>query len=64
MDLWHGTSGDYDGLDRFGRIVDLKLTEFSGSAVDLDRRTYSYDRNGNRLSNEDLVRKALSEACT
>ena len=32
--------------------------------MDLDRRTYTYNRNGNRLSKEDLARKALSEAYT
>ena len=50
LDLWHGVSGQYDGLDRFGRIADLKLTEFSGTPVDFDTREYTYDRNSNRTA--------------
>lgn len=62
IDLWHGTSGDYDGFDRFGRIVDMKHTEFSGTAVDFDRFKYSYDRAGNRTKRENDLYAARSQA--
>ena len=43
-----GDAGDtYTGLDRFGRIVDQRWR--SGS-TDQDRFTYTYDRDGNRLT--------------
>jgi RHS repeat-associated protein len=64
MDLWHGTGGQYDGLDRFGRIVDLKHTDFNGTATDFLRRKYTYDRNGDRLSIEDPLYKADSQSFT
>jgi RHS repeat-associated protein len=64
MDLWHGTSGDYDGLDRFGRIVDMKFTDFSGTATDFERREYTYDRNYNRTSIEHTLYKADSQSFT
>ncbi len=64
MDLWHGTSGDYDGLDRFGRIVDMKHTDFSGTATDFINRKYTHDRNGNRLSIEHVLYGAASQSFT
>ncbi|MCH7720235.1 MAG: hypothetical protein IH988_04495, partial [Planctomycetes bacterium] len=63
-DLWHGTSGTYAGLDRFGRIVDYKFTDFSGTDTDFDRRQYTYDRNSNRLSIEHALYKAASHSAT
>ena len=50
IDMYHGTSGTYAGLDRFGRITDMKFVNYSGSATNFDRATYSYDRNSNRTS--------------
>jgi len=50
MDLWHGTSGQYDGLDRFGRIVDMKHTDFSGTATDIFRRKYGPSSRNRRAS--------------
>jgi RHS repeat-associated protein len=64
MDLWHGTTGQYDGLDRFGRTKDMKHTDFNGTAADFLRRKYTYDRNGNRLSIEDPLYKADSQSFT
>ncbi len=61
-DLWHGTTGQYDGLDRFGRIVDLKHTDFSGTATDFIQRKYNYDRNSNRESIEHVLHKADSQS--
>ncbi len=61
LDLYHNvTAGDYDGLDRFGRIVDMKHTEFSGSAVDFDEFEYGYDRYGNRTYREDVIHATQS----
>jgi hypothetical protein len=42
-----GTSGDYDGLDRFGRIVDLRHVDFDGGTTNLVYLNYTRDRNGN-----------------
>ncbi|MHC5112196.1 MAG: RHS repeat-associated core domain-containing protein [Planctomycetota bacterium] len=63
-DLYHGTTGQYDGLDRFGRVVDLKHVDFSGSATDFIERKYTYDRNSNRESIEHVLHKADSQAFT
>lgn len=63
VDLWHGTSGDYDGLDRFGRIVDMRFQDISGmSAVDFERRKYEHDRGSNRTVIENPIYKARSQA--
>jgi len=58
VDLWHGTSGQYAGFDRFGRVVDLRHTDMSDVAF--LQREYSYDRNGNRTSIEDSLYQAES----
>ena len=45
-----GTGSDpYDGLDRFGRIVNLRWQKGTTKLVDYD---YTYDRVGNRLSQD------------
>ncbi len=56
-----GDAGDqYTGLDRFGRIVDQRwLTAANGVAV--DRFHYTYDRNGNRLTESNLLNTSLNE---
>ncbi len=56
-----GDAGDkYTGLDRFGRVVDQRwLKTSNGSHV--DRFQYGYDRNGNRLYEQNLVDAAFSE---
>ncbi len=64
MDLWHGTSAQYDGLDRFGRIVDMRHVDFNGTATNVLQRKYTYDRNGNRLAIEDPLYKAESQTFT
>jgi len=61
-DLWHGTTGDYDGLDRFGRIVDMKFTNFVSSPTDFERRKYGYDRASNRTYIEHTNYKADSQS--
>ncbi len=54
-----GDAGDqYNGLDRFGRVVDQYWGP-SGSPT--DNVTYTYDRDGNRLSRSNLVNPAFNE---
>ena len=51
-DLAMGTGNDpYDGLDRFGRVVDSRWYDY-GSSIDVDRIKYGYDRAGNRTYRE------------
>jgi len=63
-DLWQDTPGTYAGLDRFGRIVDYKFTNFTGTAYDFERRKYGYDRNSNRTHIEHTNFKAASHSAT
>ena len=58
----HLDAGDkYTGLDRFGRVVDLRWIDVSsGDAT--DRFLYSYDRDGNRLTKDNLVNADFDEA--
>ncbi|MDZ7620794.1 MAG: RHS repeat-associated core domain-containing protein [Patescibacteria group bacterium] len=54
LDLWGGTSGTYQGFDRFGRIVDHLWRDY-GASADADRFLYGYDRAGNRIWKENDV---------
>ena len=54
LDLWGGTSGEYQGFDRFGRIVDQLWRDY-GASADADRFLYGYDRAGNRIWKENDV---------
>ena len=57
-DLAHGAGDDpYDGMDRFGRVVDLFWRDY-GSSSDAVRIQHGYDRAGNRLYREDPVAAA------
>lgn len=58
-----GDTGDqYKGLDRFGRVVDQRWIEGSGgSATDIDRQNYQFDRNSNRTSRINQLDAAFSE---
>ncbi|MGM0489808.1 MAG: hypothetical protein ACQESR_24005 [Planctomycetota bacterium] len=58
MDLWGGTSGTFDGFDRFGRVVNHLWRDYGGSA-DADRFKYGYDRAGNRTWKENDVAAKL-----
>lgn len=55
LDLWGGTGGQFDGLDRFGRIIDQRWKFYGGTPADLDRYQYGYDRNSNRLWKQNMV---------
>jgi RHS repeat-associated protein len=55
-----GDAGDqYSGLDRFGRVADQRWINAAGT--DLDRYRYGYDRDANRLYNQDLLNGTLGE---
>ncbi|MCG8650728.1 MAG: RHS repeat-associated core domain-containing protein, partial [Pirellulales bacterium] len=60
MDLWGGTAGSYDGLDRFGRIVDLPWIQHSGGATDLVRFQYGYNRASSPLYARDEMARNQS----
>ena len=51
-----GTAGDYDGLDRFGRVKDLLWRNY-GNSTDAVRIKHGYDYAGNRVYREDTVSK-------
>ena len=55
-----GSGGDqYVGLDSFGRVIDQNWKKGSTST---DRFTYSYDRDGNRLTKGNSVNTAFNES--
>jgi RHS repeat-associated protein len=55
-----GSAGDkYTGLDSFGRVVDQRWVNGSGTSV--DRYQYGYDRNSIRTYRDNLVNTALGE---
>lgn len=62
LDLWGGTVGQYDGLDRFGRVVDHRWIDYSANPdADVSRIQYGYDRNSNRLWRQNDVARAASK---
>jgi len=52
-DQGSGTSGTYQGFDRFDRVVNHKWYDYGASAV-RDQYTYAYDRASNRLYRENV----------
>ena len=59
--LTYGTSADdYDGFDRFGRVVDQKW-RFGTAGTVADRYTYGYDHTSNRLYRKNELKPELSE---
>jgi len=58
-----GDAGDkYTGLDRFGRVVDQRWTQGTAATSPVvDRLTYTYDRNSNRLTRSNALAAAFSE---
>jgi len=58
-DLAHGSGPDpYDGLDRFGRVIDL-VWRNDATGEDVERIKHGYDRAGNRLYRECPVKGPL-----
>ncbi len=53
MDLWDETEETYAGLDRFGRVKDVRWRDLS-AGIDLSRIEYGYDRASNRTWRENL----------
>jgi RHS repeat-associated protein len=64
LDLWGGTSGTFNGLDQFNRIVDQRWQFYGTPNADLDRYKYGYDRNSNRVWKQNTVGTALDEFYT
>ena len=59
----NGDAGDkYTGLDRFGRVIDQRWIDASGT--DVDRYQYTYDRDGNVTAKTNVLNSAFSETYT
>ena len=54
LDLWGQNTGTYAGLDRFGRVKQQWWRDYEADA-NVDKFTYGYDRNSNRLWKENVV---------
>jgi RHS repeat-associated protein len=55
-----GTTNDYNGFDRFGRMTQDKWYDYTSTPTTLDRRNYGYDDAGNRKWREDVLAAAQS----
>jgi RHS repeat-associated protein len=56
LDLWGGTSGTFNGLDLFNRVIDQRWqSDITGTPADIDRYQYGYDQNSNRLYKANVV---------
>jgi len=56
LDLWGGTSGVFNGLDLFNRVIDQRWqNNTGGTPVDIDRYKYGYDFNSNRQYKANVV---------
>ena len=65
LDLWGGTSGTFDGIDRFGRIIDQRWQNNTNTTpLDIDRYEYGYDQDGNRLWKQNTVGSGFDESYT
>jgi len=63
LDLWGGTSGTFNGIDLFGRIIDQRWqNNITGTPGDIDRYKYGYDQNSNRLWKANVVGTAAVTA--
>jgi YD repeat-containing protein len=61
LDLWGGTSGVFNGLDQFNRIIDQRWqNSVTGTPVDIDRYKYGYDQDSNRQWKQNAVSSAAS----
>jgi len=64
LDLWGGTSGTFAGIDPFGRVVDQRWVNYSGTPTDVDRYQYGYDRDSNRVWKTNTTTTAKDEFYT
>jgi RHS repeat-associated protein len=56
LDLWGGTSGVFNGIDQFNRVIDQRWqNSITGTPADIDRYQYGYDQNSNRLYKANVV---------
>jgi RHS repeat-associated protein len=56
LDLWGGTSGTFNGLDQFNRIIDQRWQNaITTTPTDIDRYQYGYDQNSIRLWKANVV---------
>jgi len=56
LDLWGGTSGVFNGLDLFSRVIDQRWqNSITGTPADIDRYQYGYDQDSNRLYKANVV---------
>jgi len=61
LDQWGGTSGTFNGLDQFNRIIDQRWQNaITGTPADIDRYKYGYDLNSNRQWKQNVVSSAAS----
>lgn len=64
IDLYHGTSGTYSGLDRFRRVVEMKFVNYAGTATNFDRAACTHDGNRNPTSLDRPVTPSRGQAFT
>jgi len=65
LDLWGGTSGTFNGLDQFNRVIDQRWQNATGGTpADIDRYQYGYDLDSNRLYKANTVGSGLGEFYT
>ena len=63
LDYDSGTTGEYAGFDRFGRVVNQLWYDY-GASANRDQFTYGYDRASNRLYRENTGASGLDEFYT
>ena len=52
LTLDYNTTGNYEGWDTFGRVVNQEWTDGQGTPTTLDKYVYTYDRNSNRTARD------------
>jgi RHS repeat-associated protein len=63
LDLWGGTSGVFNGVDQFNRIIDQRWqNDITGTSADIDRYKYGHDLNSNRIWKANVVGTAAVTA--
>ena len=64
LDLWGGTSGTFNGLDLFNRVIDQRWQFYGTPTADVDRYQYGYDQDSNRIWKANTVTTGLDEFYT